>query len=314
MHIFRHYTGLPPEARGSVVALGNFDGIHLGHQAVIGAAGATARRLGAPLGMLTFEPHPRSVFRPGEPPFRLTPFRVKCRLLEGLGLELLFTLHFDMGFAAKTADEFIREVLVDGLAVRHVAVGYDFVFGHKRQGTAALLAERGRELGFGVTVIAPAQGPAGEVYSSTRIREHLMRGEPRLAAALLGHPWEIEGRVEPGDRRGRTIGFPTANVALGDYLRPAAGVYAVRAGIERAGGTEWRPGVANLGTRPTVGGTDLRLEAHLFDFDGDLYGRHLRVALVEHLRPERKFAGLDELKAQIAEDARRAREILAAGT
>jgi riboflavin kinase/FMN adenylyltransferase len=137
-----------------------------------------------------------------------------------------------------------------------------------------------------------------------------MRGEPRLAAGLLGRAWEIEGRVEQGDRRGRTIGFPTANVALGDHLRPAAGVYAIRAGIEREGGTEWREGVANLGHRPTFGGVDLRLEAHLFDFSGDLYGRHLRVALVDFIRPERKFAGLDELKAQIAEDARRAREIL----
>src|SRR5690242_19377221 len=217
MHIFRHYTGLPPEARGAVVALGNFDGIHLGHQAVIGAARDAAQELGAPLAMLTFEPHPRSVLRRGEPPFRLTPFRVKCRLVEALGLDLLFVLHFDMGFAAKPADGFVRDVLLEGLGARHVAVGYDFVFGHRRHGTAAFLAERGRTHGFGVTVVAPAQGPNGEVYSSTRIREHLTRGEPRPAASLLGRPWEIEGRVEPGDRRGRTIGFPTANVTLGDY-------------------------------------------------------------------------------------------------
>src|SRR5262249_452159 len=148
------------------------------------------------------------------------------------------------------------------------------------------------------------------VYSSTRIRDHLTRGEPAAAASLLGRSWEIEGRVEQGDRRGRTIGFPTANLALGDYLRPAAGVYAVRAGVERQGGIEWHRGVANLGRRPTLGGEDLRLEAHIFDFAGDIYGRHLRVALVEHLRPERKFAGIDQLKAQIAEDAARARALL----
>jgi riboflavin kinase/FMN adenylyltransferase len=312
MHIYRHHTGLPEAARGSVVALGNFDGIHLGHQAVIDAAREAAQRLEAPLGMLTFEPHPRSVLRPGEAPFRLTPFHIKSRLVAELGLDLLFTLHFDEGFAQRSADAFIREVIVEGLGARHVAVGYDFVFGHRRQGTAALLAERGRELGFAVSVVAPAQGPNGEVYSSTRIRDHLTRGEPREAAVLLGRTWEIEGRVEQGDQRGRTIGFPTANLSLGDYLRPAAGVYAVRVAVEGAGPVEWRPGVANLGKRPTFGGEDLRLEVHLFDFAGDLYGKHLRVALVDFLRPERKFAGLDALKAQIAEDAERARRILAA--
>ena len=311
MHIYRHHTGLPEAARGSVVALGNFDGIHLGHQAVIGAAREAAERLEAPLGMLTFEPHPRSVLRPGEAPFRLTPFHIKSRVVAELGLDLLFTLHFDQGFAQRSADAFIREVVVQGLGARHVAVGYDFVFGHRRQGTAALLAERGRELGFAVSVVAPAQGPNGEVYSSTRIREHLTRGEPRDAAVLLGRTWEIEGRVEQGDQRGRTIGFPTANLSLGDYLRPAAGVYAVRVAVEGAGPAEWRPAVANLGKRPTFGGADLRLEVHLFDFAGDLYGKHLRVALLDFLRPERKFAGLDALKAQIAEDADRAREILA---
>jgi riboflavin kinase/FMN adenylyltransferase len=311
MHVYRHHTRLPPTARGAVIALGNFDGIHLGHRAVIEAAREAARRLRAPLGVLTFEPHPRSVFRPDEPPFRLTPFRVKARLIEELDVELLVNLHFDLAFAARTADNFIREVLVEGLAARHVAVGYDFVFGHRRQGTAAFLAEAGRVLGFGASVVAPAQGPGGEVYSSTRIREHLLRGEPRAAASLLGRTWEIDGRVEQGDRRGRTIGFPTANLSLGDYLRPATGVYAVRAGIEQAGRTEWHKGVANLGRRPTFGGEDLRLEVHLFDFAGDLYGRHLRVALVEYLRPERKFDGLDALRAQIAEDAAGARAILA---
>jgi riboflavin kinase/FMN adenylyltransferase len=312
MHIYRHFTGLPAIARGSVVAVGNFDGIHRGHQAVIDAAREEARRLGAPLGVLTFEPHPRRVFRPDEAPFRLTPFRVKARLIEELGVELLFNIHFDLAFAAKTAGGFVREVLVDGLAARHVAVGYDFVFGHRRQGTAAFLAESGRTLGFGVSVVAPAEGPAGEVYSSTRIREHLTRGEPVQAAALLGRAWEIDGRVEQGDRRGRTIGFPTANLSLDDYLRPAAGVYAVRAGVEHEGRTAWHDAVANLGRRPTFGGEDLRLEVHLFDFAGDLYGRHLRVAFVDYLRPERKFDGLDALKAQIAEDAARARQILTA--
>ncbi len=309
MRIFRH-DRVATGDRGAVVAIGNFDGVHLGHQRVIGEAGAIARSLGAPHAVLTFEPHPRSVFRPQDPPFRLTPFRTKARRIEALGVDLLFTLHFDLDFARRSAEDFVEEVLVQGLGVRHVVVGYDFVFGHQRRGDPALLAQRGAALGFGVTIIDPVAATAGAIYSSTRIRDHLVAGEPRDAATLLGRFWEIDGRVERGDRRGRTIGFPTANIFLEDYLRPAAGVYAVRAAVDEGGSPHWHDAVANFGTRPTFGGTDLRLEVHLFDFDGDLYGRHLRVALIDHLRPEHKFPGLDALKAQIAEDAKQAREIL----
>lgn len=311
MRIFRH-DRVGTGDRGAVVAIGNFDGVHLGHQAVIGAAGTLARSLRAPHAVLTFEPHPRRVFRPQDPPFRLTPFRVKARRIEALGVDLLFTLHFDLAFAARSAEDFIDSVLIQGLGARHVVVGYDFVFGHQRRGNPALLQQRGAALGFGVSVIDPVAGSGGAVYSSTRIREHLAAGRPREAAALLGRPWEIDGRVERGDQRGRTIGFPTANLLLDHYLRPAAGVYAVRAGIEEGGRTLWHDAVANFGRRPTFGGTDLRLEVHLFDFAGDLYGRHLRVALIEHLRPEQKFPGIDALKAQIAADAARARAVLAA--
>jgi riboflavin kinase / FMN adenylyltransferase len=311
MRIFRHDTVTAAE-RGAVVAIGNFDGVHLGHQAVIGEAGWIARAGGLPHAVLTFEPHPRRVFRPADPPFRLTPFRPKSRHLEALGVDLLFTLHFDLAFAQKSAAEFIEGVLVRNLGVRHAVVGYDFVFGHQRGGTPALLQARGVELGFGVTVVGPIAAQGGAVYSSTRIRELLGTGKPREAAALLGRFWEIEGRVERGDARGRTIGFPTANLMLDDYLRPAAGVYAIRAGIEEGGQTRWHDGVANLGQRPTFGASDLRLEAHLFDFDRDLYGRHLRVALIEHLRAERKFPGIDALKAQIAADAAQARALLQA--
>lgn len=310
MRIFRHDRVSAAE-RGAVVAIGNFDGVHLGHQAVIGAAGRLARAEGAPQAVLTFEPHPRSVFRPQDPPFRLTPFRVKAHLIEALGVDLLFALHFDQAFAARSAEAFVDELLHRSLGVRHVAVGYDFVFGHGRRGTPALLQERGAALGFGVTIVDPVRN-GGAVYHSSRIRDHLMAGRPREAAALLGRSWEIDGRVEQGDRRGRTIGFPTANLLLQDYLRPAAGVYAVRAGIEEGGRIEWHDAVANLGRRPTFDGTDLRLEVHLFDFAGDLYGKHLRVALIEHLRPEQKFAGIEDLKTQIAADAARAREVLAA--
>jgi riboflavin kinase / FMN adenylyltransferase len=312
MRVFRH-TNASDDARGAVVAAGNFDGVHLGHQAVLGEAKALARRLDAPFAVLTFEPHPRVVFQPGLPPFRLTPFRAKSRELETLGVDLLFTLHFDLAFAQKTAEEFVAEVLVAGLGIKAVVVGYDFVFGNKRRGTAELLKTEGSKHGFDVKVVAPVSAAGGVVYSSTHIREHLVAGRPRDAAALLGRPWEIDGRVDLGDKLGRTIGFPTANIDLADYLRPAPGVYAVRAGIEEGGKTEWHDGAANLGWRPTVGGKDLRLEAHLFDFRGDLYGKHLRVAFIERLRPEQRFAGLDALKAQIAADCQKAREILALG-
>jgi len=311
MRIFRHDTAAAAE-RGAVVAIGNFDGVHLGHQAVIGEAGRIARAAGVPHAVLTFEPHPRRIFRPDDPPFRLTPFRAKSRHLEALGVDLLFTLHFDAAFAAQSAEAFIDAVLVGSLGVRHAVVGYDFVFGRQRRGTPALLEARGAERGFGVTVVGPIAAAGGAVYSSTRIRDLLVAGDPRAAAVLLGRFWEIEGRVERGDARGRTIGFPTANLLLDDHLRPAAGVYAVRGGVEEGGSTLWYDGVANLGQRPTFGGSDLRLEAHLFGFDRDIYGRHLRVALIEHLRPERKFPGIDALKAQIAEDAARAQALLKA--
>ena len=296
-----------------VVVAGNFDGVHLGHQAVLAEAKARAKAANAPFAVLTFEPHPRAVFQPGAAPFRLTPFRPKSLVLESLGVDLLFTLHFDQDFAQKSAEDFVAEVLVAGLGAKDVVVGYDFVFGHRRRGTPDLLKTEGAKHGFGVQVVAPVAASGGAVYSSTNIREHLVAGKPREAAKLLGRPWEIDGRVETGDKLGRTIGFPTANIDLADYLRPAAGVYAVRAGVEEGSEIRWYDGAANLGWRPTVGGKDLRLEAHLFDFDGDLYGRRLRVAFVERLRPEQRFAGLDALKAQIAADCDKARQILASG-
>ena len=312
MRILRHAQANEAD-RGAVLAIGNFDGVHLGHQTVIAEARARARAAGTGFAVLTFEPHPRSVFQPGTPPFRLTPFRSKARFLETLGVELLIACHFDLALAQKSAEDFVREILVEGLGARHVVVGYDFVFGNRRRGTAALLRSEGQTHGFGVSVVDPVTGANGAVYASTRIREHLAGGRPRAAQALLGRPWEIDGRVVVGQKLGRTIGFPTANVALGEYLRPLPGVYAVRAGLAEGGATRWYNAAANLGFRPTVSGSDLRLEVNLFDYSGDLYGKRLRVAFVEHLRPEQKFAGLDALKAQIAEDCRRAREILARG-
>lgn len=311
MRLIRHCGELPPELRGAVVALGNFDGVHKGHQAVILTAKRIAAELGAPCGVMTFEPHPRAFFNPGQPPFRLTPFRVKARLIEALGIDLLFMQHFDQVFADMTAIEFVGGVLGDCLGVRHVVVGYDYVFGKGRKGTGALLQKVADQGAFGFTAVPPEMADGGETYSSTRVREALVAGRPAAAARLLGHYWEIEGRVEHGDQRGRTIGFPTANLHLGEYQRPAAGVYAVRAGIDLGGDTRWLDGVANFGSRPTFDKTDQILEVHLLDQSLDLYGRHLRVALVDFIRPERKFSGLDELKAQIKADADQARQILA---
>jgi len=309
MQIIHQLADYPAEARGAALALGNFDGVHRGHQAVIGRAARLAEETAAPVGVLTFEPHPVTFFKPDVPPFRLTPFRIKAHQLQALGLDLLVRLSFDRALAELTAQDFIDRVLVEGVGVSELVVGYDFCFGKGRTGTVETLKADGR---FQVSVVDPAAGAGGEVYSSTRIRDYLRTGQPGQAAALLGRPFEIEGAVQTGAQLGRTIGFPTANIDLGDYLRPAYGVYAVRVGVSPVEGAEpdWRDGVANWGRRPTVDGIGEVFEVYLFDFDGDLYGADLRVALIEFIRPERKFDGLDALKAQIAEDCRNARLIL----
>jgi riboflavin kinase/FMN adenylyltransferase len=311
MQILRHHTSVPDALTQGVVVLGNFDGVHRGHQVVIGEAGAIARELGAPLLVLSFEPHPVSVLRPDAEPFRLTPLRVKAHYLEALGLDGLVVLSFDADLASMPAEAFVRSVLVDGLKARHVVVGYDFCFGKGRGGNATLLAEMGRQLGFSATAVSPAKGGDGDIYSSTKIRAYLKEGRPGHAAALLGRPFEIEGRVEPGDQRGRLLGFPTANLSLGEYVRPAYGVYAARAGLaDPVGGESWHDAVANLGVRPTVDGKRELFEVHLIGFSGDIYGRHLRVALIEYLRGEQRFDGLDALKAQIGRDREAAERIL----
>ncbi|MDA1099166.1 MAG: bifunctional riboflavin kinase/FAD synthetase [Proteobacteria bacterium] len=311
MRIIRHICNTPDDLRGGAVAVGNFDGIHRGHQALIGYCRALADTVKGPALALTFEPHPRSIFQIDAPPFRLTPFRSKARLLADLGIDCLVSLRFDTKISHLSPENFIEEILVRGLGARHVVVGYDFVFGHRRAGDVELLREQGARLDFAVSVLEPVTHD-DDVCSSTIIRVDLETGRCRRAADLLGHWWEIEGRVRGGDRRGRQLGFPTANLHLRDAaLRPALGVYAIRFGLEEAGGTRWYPGVANLGHRPTFDGKGIVLEAHLFDFNGDIYGRHGRVAFVEHLRPEQKFEGIDALMAQIAVDCEQTRQILA---
>ena len=305
MQIVRTWSSVPDALRGATVALGNFDGVHLGHAHVLRAAHAA--RPGAPLAVLTFEPHPRELFRPDDPPFRLTLPDERAAVLTALGVTILYELPFDPGFSALTAGQFVQLVLAQGLGAAHLSCGADFAFGYRRGGDVAYLAAQAEQLGIGLTIVPKLVDTQGPI-SSTRIRRLLQDGYPDRAAADLGRPWAVRGIVAHGDKRGRTIGFPTANVPLGRHLEPARGVYAVQ--VRLPDGTIV-PGVANIGRRPTVSdAVESRVEAHLFDWSGDLYGQDVAVALVAFLRAERKFSGLDELKAQIAHDGQRAREML----
>jgi riboflavin kinase / FMN adenylyltransferase len=315
MRLVRYYGEVPASLKGGVIALGNFDGLHLGHQAVIGEAVRLARSKNIPAAVMTFEPHPRLFFKPEQEPFRLSPFRIKARLIEAMGVDFLYVQTFDRAFSQHTAEEFIAEILVKGLGISHVVVGFDYVFGRGRGGNVALLHDMARTHNFGVTAVAekrngPGLGGQGTRYSSSNIREFLKAGQCLQAAQLLGRYWEIEGRVEHGDQRGRFMGFPTANMPHRDYLHPQRGVYAVRAGIDRGAETVWRDGIANFGYRPTFNKKDLLLEVHLFDVDEDLYQKHLRVALIDYIRPEMKFDGLEAIKAQIGVDCIKARALL----
>jgi riboflavin kinase/FMN adenylyltransferase len=304
MEIYRDWRRSGQAGRGATVALGNFDGVHLGHVAVIRAAHAARPDL--PLAVLTFEPHPREFFRPQDPPFRLMLAAERAAALERLGVAVLYEIPFDAAFSHISAAQFVQEVLHEGLGAAHLACGGDFAFGHRRGGDTAFLARQAEALGMGLTLVPPvtdAQGP----ITSTRIRRLLQDGYPERAAALLGRPHSIRAEVIHGDARGRTIGFPTANMLLGQHLEPARGVYAVTARLPD--GAEVK-GVANLGQRPTVGGIQSRLETHLFDYAGDLYGAELSVGLRHFIREEQKFGSFDELKGQILRDADAARALL----
>ncbi len=305
MRVFSDLAGLPDDARGAAVALGNLDGVHLGHRAVLAAAHQARPEL--PLAALTFEPHPREHFRPDDPPFRLTLLPAKATALAGAGASLSYALPFDDGWAHMPHEVFFNTVLRDGIGARHLACGPDFAFGHRRGGNVAWLRQACEAAGIGLSVVPPLADSEG-VISSTRIRRELQGGYPERASALLGRPFTVVGEVTHGDARGRTLGFPTANVPLGRHIEPARGVYAVR--VRLPSGQEV-PGVANLGRRPTLGGDPIsRIEAHLFDFAGDLYGQEVGVSLLAFIREEKRFAGLDALVAQIALDAAQARRLL----
>jgi riboflavin kinase/FMN adenylyltransferase len=237
--------------------------------------------------------------------------RAKARALEALGVDAMIVQRFNRDFSQQPAEAFVQNVLADGFGANHVVAGYDFVFGHKRGGNCELLLSMGKKLGFGFTAVSAINDGEGVVYSSTRIRRCLGDGDVRGASAILGRHFSYEGRVSHGDQRGRTIGFPTLNLHLGSTVRPALGVYAVRVGILEGGETVWHDGVANVGKRPTFGGEDVILEAHLMDFSGDLYGKLIAVTLIDFIRAEKKFDGLEALRAQIAADTKTAQNILA---
>ncbi len=310
LKVVTRWHGLDASDRGASVALGNFDGVHQGHRAVIEKAVAEARRLGAPAGVISFDPHPRRFFQPDAAPFRVMSPGQQARTLEALGVDIFYRLPFDAAMAGLSDEAFARDVLAEGLGVRHVAAGFDVTFGKDRTGSGEELKRYGARFGFGVTIVERMATLEGIKYASTEARRALAAGEPERVADLLGQPFAIEGEVFQGDQRGRLLGFPTANVMLGDYVRPAFGVYAVRVRLPDG---RMIPGVANVGRRPTVNGTDERVEAHLFDFDEDLYGRAIEVELVCFIRPEQKFESLDALKARIAKDSAEARRKLENG-
>jgi riboflavin kinase/FMN adenylyltransferase len=309
MDIIRDYQFVNGSDRGASAAIGNFDGVHLGHRSVIELA--RSARPDAPLGVVTFEPHPRDYFARSAAPFRLMGPEARAHQLEKLGVEKLFELQFDAALSNLAPRDFARQVLVDGLGLSHAVIGADFCFGKARAGTAEMMQEFGDEMGFGVTV-APLMAQGAHTVSSTAIRDALSNGKPRDAAAMLGHWHRIEGPVLHGAKRGRELGYPTANMSVDGLHPPAFGVYAVMVDVLEGPQTGRYHGVASLGVRPMFGENKANLETFIFDFKGDLYGKHISVALVDHLRGEEKFDRLETLIVQMDADSAQARSILAA--
>ncbi len=311
MRIIRDYQFVEEQDRGASVAIGNFDGVHRGHQSVIDLARAAAPD--APLGVMTFEPHPRAFFAPDAPPFRLMSPEARASRLEKLGVERLYQLNFNAALSGLPPEDFACKVISEGLGLTHVVVGADFCFGKGRSGSAEDLQRFGAGMGFGVT-IAPLMEHSNDTVSSTAIRTALSEGRPRDAAAMLSHWHRIEGEVIGGEQRGRELGFPTANMSIDGLHPPAFGVYAVLVDVLDGPHQGSYQGAASVGVRPMFDGSHPNIETFLFDFTGNLYGATLSVALVDYLRPEMKFGGLDALIAQMDADCARARDILAAET
>ncbi len=309
MRIIRDYDYLDPSDRGASVAIGNFDGVHIGHRAVIDLARQAAKEAGAPLGILTFEPHPRQYFAPDSPPFRLMSRDARAHRLEKLGVERLYEMNFNASLSALSPRDFAQNVICDGLGLAHIVVGADFCFGKGRAGKADDLRGFGAEMGFGVTIAKLLEGAQGQV-SSTAIRTALSEGRPRDAAEMLGHWHRIEGQVVGGEQRGRELGYPTANMSIEGLHPPKFGVYAVMVDILDGPHAGSYKGAASLGVRPMFNGQVPNLETFLFDFSGDLYGASLSVALVDYLRAEETFDNLEAFIAQMDADCARARALL----
>lgn len=311
MRIIRDYSFVNDADRGASVAIGNFDGVHLGHRAVIDIARKAGEAIGAPLGVMTFEPHPRQYFAPDAPAFRLMSREAKAHRLEKLGVQKLYELNFNAALSGLTPEAFAQKVIKDGLGLKHVVVGADFCFGKGRKGSVEDLKRFGAEMGFGVTVAELVEGDTGEV-SSTAIRQALSDGRPRDAAAMLGHWHRMDGTVIGGDQRGRDLGFPTANMNIDGLHQPKFGVYAVLVDVLEGPHKGSYHGAASLGMRPMFNGQSPNLETYIFDFKGDIYGAPISVGLVDYLRPEAKFDSLDALIAQMDADCDKARQILGA--
>ena len=306
---------VPEGAKGAVLAIGNFDGVHRGHQALLAKVRERAAQLGAPAGVIIFEPHPREFFQPDEPHFHLTPLPLKLQRFERLGLDVVIVMPFDAAFASQSAARFIEGALVRRLQPRHIVIGYDFFFGKGRSGTPETMRLAGQEFGFGVSVISPV-AEDGEVFSSTGVRLKLAQGDVRGATKDLGEPWRIRGRVIGGAKRGTGLGFPTANVRLESGAALAHGIYAVWVEIRGAGASDDSPagarfmGAAYLGTRPTFDNGAPVLEIFLLDFDGDLYGAEVEVAFIDHIREDQRFADAASLVAQMHTDCEAVRQVL----
>lgn len=313
MRIYSSHKHIPEKDRGTVMAIGNFDGLHRGHAALIKEAREIANAHGKRMSVLTFEPHPRQVFQHAGEPFRLTPGPVKSRLMRDLGVDVLYTLKFDATFSLVSAEDFVSKYLVDGYHVHHVVVGRDFQFGQGRSGDIELLRKMSRDYRFGLTAFEKVTDSNFNTYSSSAVREALRNADIVAANQMLGWKWEIEGKVVNGDKRGRELGYPTANVELGEYLRPSFGVYAVRVAVDDfARKPQWLMGAANIGIRPMFETPTPLLEVHILDYNKEIYGHTLRAQLVKKLRDEEKFDSLDALKDQMAKDCEDTRRLLAA--
>jgi len=318
MQNLRDYRNVPAALKGASLALGNFDGVHRGHQVVLQAAIDAAKKTSAPAGAMVFEPHPRRFFHPDLPFFDLTTLEVKQHLLSDFGLDMTVALPFNAELADMTAAQFIEDVLVAGLGVSHIVTGYDFAYGKGRSGNIETLKAAGKKHGFDVTIVMPVTEDGHEVISSSGVRAALRAGKPREAAGLLGHWWSVAGRVKKGHGRGKSMGYPTANIHLHEGCEPKMGIYAVRVfiGNLKSGGLKGDKihrinGAGYFGTSPTFGGLVPLLEPFLFDFDGDLYGHQIEVEFIEYLRGDAKFESARDLKHQINNDCARAREVLA---